>query len=119
MKNLAAILITILSITVAEAQQSNQFYIDSLKHELTIAKEDTNKVDLLLTLSNFYVQSSADTGIAYAQQALDLAKKINFQAGILSAEFRLSIALTTSGNYPLGLDHAFKMLFIAKRINPS
>ena len=47
MKNLAAILITILSITVAEAQQSNQFYIDSLKHELTIAKEDTSKVRLL------------------------------------------------------------------------
>ena len=86
MKNLAATLITILSITVAEAQPSNQFYIDSLKHELTIAKEDTNKVHLLFRLSAFYVQSSADTGIAYLQQALDLAKKINFQEGILFAE---------------------------------
>ena len=83
-----------------------------------MAKEDTNKVNLLLTLSNFYVQSSADTGIAYAQQALDLAKKINFQEGILSAEFRLSIALTTSGNYPLGLDHAFKTLALAKKSFP-
>ena len=118
MKNLAAALITILSITVAEAQQSNQFYIDSLKHELTIAKEDTNKVDLLLTLSDFYVQSSVDTGIAYVQQALDLAKKINFQEGILSAEGSLSIYLTSSGNYPLGLDHAFKGLALAKKIYP-
>jgi len=118
MKNLAAILIIILSIIVAEAQQSNQFYVDSLKHELTIAKEDTNKVHLLLKLSDFYVQSSADTGIAYAQQALDLAKKVNFQEGILYAEGSLSISLTTSGNYQLGLDHAFKTLALAKKINP-
>src|SRR5688572_2634450 len=119
MKTLAVILITILSINGAKAQQSNQFKIDSLKNELTIAKEDTNKVDLLLTLSQFYVQSSVDTGIAYAQQALDLAEKVNFQEGILYAEGSLSTSLTTSGNYPLGLDHAFKTLALAKKTYPS
>ena len=118
MKNLAAILITILSITVAEAQQSNQFHIDSLKNELTIAKEDTNKVHLLLRLSESYVQSSVDTGIAYAQQALDLAKKVNFQEGILYAEGTLSTLFAVSGNYPLGLDHAFKTLALAKKNFP-
>ena len=51
MKNVATILITILSITIAEAQQSGRFYIDSLKSELTIAKEDTNKAKLLIRLS--------------------------------------------------------------------
>src|SRR5688500_730270 len=118
MKNLAAILIIILSIIVAEAQQSNQFKIDSLKNELTIAKEDTNKVHLLLRLSESYVQSSVDTGIAYAQQALDLAKKVNFQEGILSAEGTLSTLFAVSGNYPLGLDHAFKTLALAKKSFP-
>ena len=118
MKNLAAILITILSINVAEAQQSNQFHIDSLKNELTIAKEDTNKVHLLLRLSESYVQSSVDTGIAYAQQALDLAKKVNFQEGILFAEGTLSTLFAVSGNYPLGLDHAFKTLALAKKNFP-
>ncbi|WP_276500882.1 tetratricopeptide repeat-containing sensor histidine kinase [Terrimonas pollutisoli] len=118
MKNLAATLITILSITVAEAQQSNQFYIDSLKNELTIAKEDTNKVRLLAGLSYEYVVSSADTGVAYAQQALDLAKKLNFEDGILEAEGGLAWSLTISGNYPLALDHSFKTLSLAKKINP-
>ena len=67
MKSLAAILIIILSITVAEAQQSDQFNINRLKHELTIAKEDTNKVHLLANLGYLYSQMYADTGAAYAQ----------------------------------------------------
>ena len=114
MKNSIAIFIMLLSATLAEAQQS---YIDSLKHELTIAKEDTNKVHLLAGLSNLYFGSSADTGVAYAQQALDLAKKLNFGYGIVEAEGALSISLIISGNYPLALDHAFKTLSFSKKIN--
>jgi hypothetical protein len=52
MKNLAAIFIFIFSVTGVEAQQPNQFYVDSVKHELSIAKEDTNKVILLAVLSS-------------------------------------------------------------------
>jgi len=119
MKNFAVILITILSITVTEAQQSNQFYIDSLKHELTIAKEDTNKVILLAGLSYSYSNAHADTGIAYAQQALDLAKKLNFEQGVLYAEGWLSYSLAITGNYPLAVDYGIKALSLAKKINPS
>ena len=118
MKNLAASLITILLIIVAEAQQANQFYIDSLKNELTIAKEDTNKVHQLVRVSSLYFGSSADTGIAYAQQALVLAKKINFEREILRTEGYLAISLIISGNYPLALDHSFKTLSLAKKIDP-
>ena len=90
MRNFAAIFITILSITVVKAQRSNQFYIDSLKHELTIAKEDTNRVNILTRLSNLYSDySHADSGIAYAQQALDLAKKLNFEKGLYESEMSL------------------------------
>ena len=118
MKNFAATLLTILSIIVAQAQQPNQFYIDSLKHELTIAKEDTNKVHLLTWLSGWYWDYSNDTATAYAQQALDLARKLNFESGIVDAEGTLSWALVLSGNYPLALDHGFKTVSLAKKINP-
>jgi hypothetical protein len=110
MKNLAAILITISSIIVAEAQQVNQFYIDSLKHELTIAKEDTNKVEILATLCNLYSVYHADTAITYGQHALQLSEKLNYEKGILFSEGILSISLQNAGNYPLGLDYAFKTL---------
>jgi len=102
MKKLTTVFIIILSITVAKAQQSRHD-IDSLKHELTIAKEDTTKVHLLVLLSDLFYNSYADTCVAYAQEALDLAKKINFENGILKAEFSLTGSLMTSGNYPLAL----------------
>ena len=119
MKSLTVTLIIILSITVAKAQQSNQFYIDSLKHELVIAKEDTNKVNLLVKLSYLYTDSHADTGVAYGEQALDLAEKLNFEKGVLFAEGTLGLSLQIAGNYPLALDHSFKALSLAKKINPS
>ena len=119
MKSLTITLIIILSITVAVAQQSNQFYIDSLKHELTTAKEDTNKVNLLVKLSYLYIDSHADTGVVYAQQALDLAEKLNFEEGVLFAEGTLGLSLQIAGNYPLSLDHSFKALSLAKKIKPS
>ncbi len=117
MKKIAAIFITILSILVSEAQQSNQFYIDSLKRELANAEDDTNKVKLLYRLSNLYALSFEDTAATYAQESLNLAQKINFDWGIFTAEFRLSGALMISGNYPLALDHGFRFLSLAKKRN--
>ena len=90
MKKVAVTLIAILSITVIEAQQSKQFYIDSLKHEFTIAEKDTNKVHILMSLGELYFDSLPDTAVIYAQQALDIAKKINFNQGILEGELSLS-----------------------------
>ena len=92
--------------------------IDSLKKLVRTNKEDTDKVKNLVTLAQYYANFQADTGIIYSQKALDLAEKLNFKQGILAAEGMLSISLTYSGNYPLGLDYAFKTLTLAKEINP-
>ncbi len=51
------------------------------------------------------------------KKALALAKELNLEAGILKAEGAVAVALMISGNYPLGLDYAFKTLSLAKRIN--
>ncbi len=47
-----------------------------------------------------------------------MAKKLNFQRGILGGEGALSESLLLSGNYPLALDHGFKALALAKKIDP-
>ncbi|HKB43701.1 MAG TPA: ATP-binding protein [Chitinophagaceae bacterium] len=91
--------------------------LDSVKKVLQTEKEDTNKVNTLLQLAGYYGGSHADTGVTYAQQALDLAEKLNFEIGILSAEGALSWSLSNSGNYPLALDYAFKTLSLAKKMN--
>ncbi len=64
---------------------AQQNYADSLKQELANAKEDTNKVQLLVDLSSIYGWSYPDSGILYPQQALQLAQKLNFARGEIGA----------------------------------
>ena len=92
-------------------------WIDSVKKVLPTQKEDTNKVNVLNILSNSYADSYADTGLAYAQQALDLAEKLNYEWGIWESEISLARSLTTLGNYPLSLNYSFKALALAKKMN--
>ena len=91
--------------------------IDSLKKVLLSQKEDSNKVKNLTALSYDYLQYSADTAADYAQRALSLAEKINFEQGIYDVELYLTASLMISGNYPLALDHAFKFLSLARKKN--
>ena len=92
-------------------------YIDSLKKVLIAQKEDTNKVNTLGSLSFAYAFTEPGASIAYAQQALNLAEKLNFEPGVFWAEINLSNSLTVSGNYLLALDYGFKALSFAKKIN--
>ena len=97
--------------------QSDSLKIDSLKKVLLTEREDTNKVWTLIKLVEYYEAAHADTGILYGQQALNLAQNLNFESGILYAEGHLAVSLIFSGNYPLGLDYAFKTLSLAKKTN--
>jgi signal transduction histidine kinase len=110
-------LLIIILLYASSAYTQNQ-WLDSINRVLQTAKEDTNKVYTLISLAQYYVDSHADTGVIYSQQALDLAEKVNFKEGTLLAEGLLSISLNFSGNYPLGLDYAFKTLSLAKKIDP-
>src|SRR5688572_4881908 len=91
---------------------------DSLKDVLHEQKEDTNKVKLLYNLSFSYTAGSyADTALVYAQQGLDLAEKLDYEPGIFWSEITLGESFALLGNYPLSLEHNFKALALAKKIN--
>jgi len=56
--------------------------IDSLKNVLATLKDDTNKVNLLHNISKQYIKKrDRDSAEIFAQQALTLSKKLNFQIG--------------------------------------
>jgi signal transduction histidine kinase len=100
------------------AHTQSLFNTDSLKEALRNQKEDTNKVNLLYTLSFSYTAGSyADTALAYAQQALDLAEKLNYEPGIFWSEITLGESFARLGNYPLSLEYNFKALALAKKLN--
>ena len=88
--------------------------IDSLKHELTVAKHDTIRVKILAKLGANYREIKLDTSIMYALQALNLAQKINYPKGKAMALNGLGFTYRLLGNIPKSLELQFKGLRIAE-----
>lgn len=104
-----------------EAYTQNRLsdYVKLKKAAILTEKQDTTKVRLLTAVSNAYSFSYPDTALIYAQQAIDLAERINFDRGLLNANRSLIRSLIFSGNYPLALDLGFRAHTLSKRIgNP-
>ncbi len=84
--------------------------IDSLKHEISIAKEDTNQVRLLARLGGIYRLNALDSALIYTQKSLTLAEKIDDNLGIARGQNAMCVTLTRAGSYPLALEYGFKGL---------
>lgn len=106
--------IFLISCVQAYAQNGNT---DSLKQLLLTQKQDTNKVNLLSEISFVSLGSQPDTSVWYAQQALHLAEKLQYEPGVLNAALSLADAYTTTGNYPMAINFGFKALALAKKAN--
>ena len=92
----------------------NRQEIDSLKHELAIAKHDTSRILLMSTLGGIYRLSKPDTALKYAQQSLTLAKQIKFLKGQARALNYLGFTYRELGDLPKALDSFLKALKIAE-----
>ena len=55
--------------------------INKIQTLISTRTEDTNKVMLLLRLSNIYMWSYPDSALLYSLQGLQLSQKLNFQKG--------------------------------------
>ncbi len=103
----------------ANAQDFSGLKIDSLKHLLSKAKNDTNKVIILAILSSDYVYSYPDSAILYAKPGLQLAQKLNFVNGQINLLQTLEAAYSTKGNYPQSLHLNFEELNLVEKLgNP-
>ena len=116
LKPLLFALLLFFTIIRVNAQQNNT---DSLKQELATAKEDTNKVWLLVDLSSRYRWSYPDSGILYAQQALQLAQKLNFTRGEIGAYGTFHEIFSGKGNYPKALEASLKELELSEKSGDS
>ena len=71
--------------------KTGQARIDSLLTELPKAKEDTNKVKLLIAISKNYSAISFDEGIKYGEQGFALSEKLGWQKGKISATLTIGL----------------------------
>ena len=87
--------------------------IDSLKIYLTETDQDTSRVQILNAVSGLY-RSQPDSAMYYGQQALTLAKKINYVRGEIGAMLSISMALVELGNLPSGMNLILKAVRMAE-----
>ena len=87
---------------------------DSLKRELANATHDSTRVLIMANLTEGYRWSNPDSAMLYGQQALSLARQINFPRGEANSLISLSVVLRELGNLPKSLDLALKALQITR-----
>ena len=57
--------------------------IDSLQHQLAIAKDDISRINAQIALRLLYRLGNTDSSMIYGQQALESAEKIKYVRGRL------------------------------------
>ena len=96
--------------------------LDSLLVELPKAKEDTNKVNILIGGINVGIYqliyiNNLKNSLKYVEDALELSKKLQWKIGIGRAYYNLGDYYLMTSDYPKSLENSFKALKIFEEIN--
>ena len=89
---------------------------DSLLHEVAKGKDDSLKVNALISLAISNSQSTSDKGLEFADSARNLAFKIGFKSGQAYAYKWLAIINMNKGNYYEALINSNKSLVIFQEL---
>jgi len=119
MRRVRSKFILLLLLCVSSVSLSAQYNrkVDSLLNMLKKAKEDTNKVNTLNVLSKaLWRTGNSPQGMKYAEEALMLAEKLNFNRGIVWAYENIGIHYEDQGNYAEALNFFFRALKIAENL---
>ena len=84
--------------------------IDSIKKVISGQKDDSVKVNFILSLSREFFSVSPDEVINYATTARDLAQKIDYKKGMAYAYKNIGIGHYTLGNYVASIENYDKSL---------
>lgn len=101
---------------LAQAQNSVNNTIDSLKVELNKASEDSSRTLILNKLSSYSGYINSDLAINYAKEALKYAKKTNDIAKIGDAYGSLGVAYEVKSDYVNSLSYLYKALTIYEQL---
>lgn len=99
----------------AYTQENKIQLIDSLLLQLS-SVSDTYRIELLNELSKNHWTISLEKSIEYAQQALEIAKRLNYQQGIADAINRMGNAYSAIAVYDKAIDYYQEALTIRNAI---
>ncbi len=89
---------------------------DSLLKLVPLKKEDTTKVDLYRDIGITYIYENPPASIPYFKHAIQLAKKLNFNAGLERSYAAASLAYVFSGKYDSSLAYVDTAIVYANKV---
>jgi len=114
MKKFSFLLLMLAHFFVVTAQQS---YLDSLKQQLDLAKnQDTSRVLALFSLADYYGFIQFDSCLFYAAKTGELSQKLNYPFGKFLGYWSTFHGLNSQGNYAKALEVAIDMEKIADQV---
>lgn len=115
-KSLLFFVITLSITHSAFAQLQGQQLIDSLRAQIPLAAEDTNKVIMLYNISFTYYSINTDSGLKYGNEALTLSQKLNWKQGIANSKGRIGVNYFGKADYPKALEYWLQALKINEEL---
>jgi two-component system, NtrC family, sensor kinase len=88
--------------------------IDSLKLKLSLATNDTTRVFLMAELANEYSQPKPDSGLKYAEHALQLSRDIKYLLGEAKSLSSISAVYRERGDLPRAMNAVLQAKQIAE-----
>lgn len=92
--------------------------VDELKLKLSVFVEDTNRVINLWRLVRYHTMTEPRQAVIYANEAITLARKLNFTYGELISLQALSFVSTITGDWQKGMQTAVEGLQISQAKYP-
>ena len=100
--------------------KSQTFVVDSLLIQLNKTKNDSEKVEILLDVSqNLLTQTFIDSAVIYAKKALILSKNTNDTLGIIRSNYFLGINYYYKSYFNISEKYLQRSLEFSKKINDS
>jgi signal transduction histidine kinase len=110
-------IVSFLSAFICIIASSQKERLDSMRHHLLIARDDTSRILAMCDLSFAYNFHNSDSALMYADKAIELAKEIHFTKGEIRAISSKALILETNGDMPAALDLGFSGLEMARKQN--
>jgi len=95
--------------------QDGELSVDNLKHQLSIAKDDTSRILKMAQICHHYGYTNYDSSIVVGQRALELLERNNFPRGKARVFFGLGCAYWVHGDISKALETQLKGLQLAEK----
>ncbi len=116
MKFCFTVIITFLFCFTIIKGQEDKVKKDSLINIIKTTKNDTLKVNALITLSSETYNTDSITSLKYINTAISISQKAGYNRGILKS-FRIKAGFYSGKNYIKAIEYLKKALYVAKKIH--